>query len=206
MISRRSTLSVIPFTAGIIMSAGARAAGEEPSPERHTLGQEDAPVTIQEFFSYTCPHCAHFEKEVFPEIRAALIDTGKARWVFREYPLDGLALMVSALAWNLPQDKYYAFMHGMLLSQNSWTTADQVQARKNLETRAALAGIPASTVTEVFAENSALRHAVIEERIRGNKTYGVDSTPSFIMNRAGNPKYEKRSNMTATEFIKWVEA
>jgi protein-disulfide isomerase len=78
-----------------------------------TLGSKDAPVTIIEYASMTCPHCAAFEKEVFPQIKSAYIDTGKVKFIFREFPLDQVALAASALARCVAKDdsnKYFAII------------------------------------------------------------------------------------------------
>jgi protein-disulfide isomerase len=72
------------------------------------LGARNAPVTIVEYASMTCPHCANFDKEVMPELRKNYIDTGKVKLIFREYPLDGAARMAAAVARCLSGDQYFS--------------------------------------------------------------------------------------------------
>ena len=85
------------------------------------LGPKDASVTITEYASMTCPHCAAFNENVFPKIKAAYIDTGKIRYVLREYPLDGIALAGSKLSRCIAKDdaaKYFALSD--LLFRQDW--------------------------------------------------------------------------------------
>jgi protein-disulfide isomerase len=72
------------------------------------LGNPDAPITIIEYASLTCPHCAHFANEVLPELKKKWIDTGKAKLVLRDYPLDEPALRAAMIARCAPPDRYYA--------------------------------------------------------------------------------------------------
>src|SRR5215470_6897167 len=67
------------------------------APDEMFLGKADAPVTIVEYFSLGCPHCRHFHEEILPQLKADYIDTGKARIVFRDFPLDGVALAAAQL-------------------------------------------------------------------------------------------------------------
>ena len=78
------------------------------------LGKPDAPITIVEYASLTCPHCAHFQAEVLPEIKKQWIDTGKAKLVLRDFPLDEEALRAAMIARCAPPDRYYAFAETFL--------------------------------------------------------------------------------------------
>jgi protein-disulfide isomerase len=71
----------------------------------HVLGKADAPITIIEYASLTCPHCAEFNKEVLPEVKTKYIETGKAKLIYRDFPLDQWALRASVLARCAPADK-----------------------------------------------------------------------------------------------------
>ena len=77
------------------------------------MGDEKAPVTIIEYASMTCPHCAHFQEATFPEIKKRYIETGKVRWIFREFPLDNLAaaaFMLARCAGKDDSEKYFALI------------------------------------------------------------------------------------------------
>ena len=77
------------------------------------LGDPDADTIIVEYASMTCPHCAHFYKEIFPDVKKKYIDTGKARFIFREFPLDGLAVAASMLARCSGNDRFYPMLEGL---------------------------------------------------------------------------------------------
>ena len=81
------------------------------------LGKPEAPITIVEYASLTCPHCAHFANDVLPEIKKAWIDTGKARLVLRDFPLDEPALRAAMIARCAPPDRYYAFADTFFAAQ-----------------------------------------------------------------------------------------
>ena len=86
-------------------TGAAEAPGPSVTPEDRVLGKADAPITIIEYGSLTCPHCAEFDRETLPKIKAAWIDTGKAKLVFRGFPLNGLDLRAQALVHCAPPDK-----------------------------------------------------------------------------------------------------
>src|SRR5689334_24538334 len=101
---------------------GVAQAAETPSvtPQDHVLGKAEAPVTIFEYASLTCPHCAAFDQETLPKIKENWIDTGKAKLVFRDYPLDQAALKAAMLARCAPPDRFYGFIDVLFQSQTSW--------------------------------------------------------------------------------------
>src|SRR6516165_8332780 len=84
------------------------------------LGSLEAPITIVEYASLTCPHCAHFANDVLPEIKKAWIDTGKAKLVLRDFPLDEPALRAAMIARCAPPDRYYAFAETFFAAQEKW--------------------------------------------------------------------------------------
>ena len=87
------------------------------------MGNAKAPVTIIEYASMTCPHCAHFQETTFPELKKRYIDTGKVRYIFREFPLDNLAaaaFMLARCAGELDSGKYYAMIDTMFAQQRTW--------------------------------------------------------------------------------------
>lgn len=159
---------------------------------------------VEEYFSYTCSHCAKFAAETFPQIKSALVDTGRVRWVFRDFPLDGLGLLVASLAMELNSSRYVAFQEMMLKRQESWAVPQAEKSLPSIKVLAALVGIPAATFDAIALSEHPFRKAVIEERIWGTQEYSVDSTPSFVLTHPGKPGFEKRVNMPFEEFMKWV--
>ena len=123
----RILLSCLLFAAIAIGSA--RAASDEQvavglipplSASDTVLGPANAPVTVVEYASLTCPHCANWEAGVFPQVRKEWIDTGKIRFVFRDYPLDALALKAAQLARCTGDDKFWGFLQALFVSQRAF--------------------------------------------------------------------------------------
>ena len=96
----------------VLMAAG-------PLPDI-VVGSADAPNTIVEYASMTCPHCAQFQTEVFPQLKTKYIDTGKVRYMLREFPLDNLAAAAFMLARCAGNDRYYPMVDAMFSTQESW--------------------------------------------------------------------------------------
>src|SRR6478736_5031450 len=97
---------------------------EPPALGDRVLGRTDAPVTIVEYASATCPHCAAFHKDVFPQLKSEFIDTGKVRFIFREFPFDDLALAAFMLARCAPPDKYFPMIDVLFEQQKVWASKE----------------------------------------------------------------------------------
>src|SRR6185437_7801463 len=90
------------------------------APDDRILGKADAPITIFEYASLTCPHCADFDKETLPQIKTEWIDTGKAKLIFRDFPLDASALKAAIVARCAPPERFYGFIDVLFTQQASW--------------------------------------------------------------------------------------
>ena len=145
----------------------------------NVLGDAKAPITIVEYASMTCPHCADFHKRIFPELKAKYIDTGKARLVFREYPLDNLAAAVSELARCTGPMRYFAFVGTMFEHQAEWHTGDNDLPK--VQEMAKQAGFTDESFKKCVADQTLLT-GIADVRTRGNDKFGVDSTPTFFIN------------------------
>lgn len=142
------------------------------------LGRAEAPITIIEYASLTCPHCARFHRETLPQLKAAYIDTGKVKLVFRDFPFDGLALRAAALARCAPSERYFAMVDTLFQQQESWSRAkDPLLSIGNI---GKLAGMSQATVDACF-QNTKLLDSIVQIRVDGEKTHGVDSTPTFLI-------------------------
>lgn len=151
----------------------------EKAMAERVLGKADAPITIIEYASLTCPHCARFSKETMPRIKTAYVDTGKAKVIFRDFPFDGLALRASALARCVPSERYFAVIDTLFQQQEVWSRAkDPLVALGNI---GKLAGMSQATVDACFKDTK-LMDAIVQIRLDGEKQHGVDSTPTFIVN------------------------
>ena len=158
-----------------------RAQPTDPRLAVRSAGAAEAPVTVQEFYSLTCPHCAAFQKETFPQVKAKLIDTGRIRYVWRDFPLDQLALTAAMVARALPPERYEAFISALLASQDRWAFARGINPTEELAKLAALAGLSRATFNSTVVDEE-LKKAVLTDQDAGEKQYQVRSTPSFVMN------------------------
>jgi len=143
------------------------------------LGNANAPITIIEYASMTCPHCAHFADDVLPELKKKWIDTGKAKLVLRDFPLDGEAVHASMIARCAPPDRFYAFVDTFFADQDKWVTAPDYQAA--LTRLAALGGMSKADVDKCLADK-ALENQVLNSRLVAAKQLDVNSTPTFFVN------------------------
>jgi len=144
------------------------------------LGDIDAPVTVIEYASMTCPHCANFHKLVLPELKKKYIDTGKVRLVFREFPLDRFAFAAAALARCSGEKRFFPFVDMLFSKQDSWARGP---------------GSPAPRLFKMVKQvgfdekffNDCMRNKDVSDRIEkvmktGRTEHGVNSTPTLFVN------------------------
>ncbi len=143
------------------------------------LGKPDAPITIIEYASMTCPHCASFHRETLPTIKKNWIDTGKARLVYRDYPLDGLALRAATLAGCVEGDAYFAFVDALFSGQQIWARAGDPMAA--LSQIARLAGMDQKTFESCISNNNEMDR-ILKQQADASKAFDIRSTPSFLIN------------------------
>ncbi|HEY7690683.1 MAG TPA: DsbA family protein [Dongiaceae bacterium] len=158
---------------------------EQPvvKPEDHVLGSATAPVTIIEYASMTCPHCAAFHAETMPKLKSEFIDKGQVRLVFRPFPLNNLALRASLLAECVTQDKYFGLLDTMFGQQRSWMEAEN--PIDSLRAMGKDAGIEESKIDACMTDDATTKR-ILTAYQEAQTVYGVDSTPSFII---GGKKY-----------------
>jgi protein-disulfide isomerase len=164
------------------------------------LGSADAKTEVQEFFSLTCTHCAAFAQATFPKVEKDLIDTGKVRWVFRDFPLDRVALRAAMVARALPPERYTPFVLALLASQDRWAFAQGVDPRDEIWKMAALAGMNRATFDAAW-NDTALRDWILAGQSEAQKKYGIDATPSFLVNgkkASGEMDYEQFAKLIAS--------
>ena len=149
------------------------------SKDDRILGNPDAPITIVEYASLTCPHCAHFTNDVLPELKKKWVDTGKAKLVLRDYPLDEPALRAAMIARCAPPDRYYAFVDTFFGSQEKWVTARDY--RDALARLVKLGGMSREEFDNCL-KNTALENKIVEGRLIASKELDVNSTPTFFIN------------------------
>jgi protein-disulfide isomerase len=155
------------------------------------LGKPDAPITIVEYGSLSCPHCAHFATTVLPTIKKQWIDTGKAKLVFRDFPLDQVALRAEMVARCAPPSRYYPLIDVLFANQDEWVPVPDW--RPALERFAALAGIGKKEFDACLA-NKSVENEVAQSRLTASQQLGVDATPTFFVN---GKKYEGEPSVAA---------
>ncbi|WP_174802640.1 DsbA family protein [Martelella limonii] len=149
-----------------------------PLPEI-ALGEENAPVKIIEYLSMTCPHCARYQEETFPTIKKDFIDTGKVYYIFREFPFDPRAMAAFMLARCAPNDNYVPFVDMMFKQQRTWATAEDGSAA--MLQMAKLAGFTQESFQACLTDQKLLDD-INAVRKRGTDEFGVNATPTFLIN------------------------
>jgi protein-disulfide isomerase len=155
------------------------------------LGSPEAPITIVEYASLTCPHCAHFANDILPEIKKEWIDTGKAKLVLRDFPLDEPALRAAMIARCAPPERYYAFADTFFAAQEKWVRSGDY--REALARLAKLGGMGQAEF-DTCIKNTELENKIVEGRLRATQELEVSSTPTFFVNGsklAGAPTREE---------------
>jgi protein-disulfide isomerase len=194
IITRRAFTTVLSLTglaafAGwsplrLITGAMAQSAADVAKPMSlpdMALGPADAPVTITEYASMTCPHCAAFNATVFPKIKAEYIDTGKIRYVFREFPLDIKAAAGAMLARCIAKDdagKYFTVVDLLFRQQNDWVVKNTTDTLTRIGKQA---GLSAQAVDACLKDQALLDKITADQKYAG-EVLKVDSTPTFFVN------------------------
>ncbi len=142
-------------------------------------GKADAPVTIVEYASMTCPHCAHFHKTVYPWLVKNYVDTGKVKFILREFPLDPIAAAAFMLARCEGADKRSAVVDLLFDQQQSWAYVDK--PLEALQNTLKLTGMSQSAF-DACLKDQKLQDAVYSVSDRGSKTFAVSATPTFFVN------------------------
>ena len=142
------------------------------------VGSDKAPVTVIEYASMTCPHCAHFSETTFPELQKRYIDTGKVRYTLRSFPLDQLAAAGFMLAVCGGKDKYMPIVETLFAKQADWIVKDPVAPLKAI---AKQFGFTEDQFNECLANQKVL-DGIQEVRDHAVAKLGVNSTPTFFIN------------------------
>ena len=163
-----------------------------------TLGAKDAPVTVIEYASMTCPHCANFHMGPFKALKTKYIDTGKVRMIFREFPFDPLALQAAMLARCAGEKHFFGMLNVLFKNQLKWAKASSPQLA--LAKIARLGGFTEARF-QACMTNQILADLILQNRLNGSKKFDINSTPSFIVNgvkTSGNMTIKKLDDLLAT--------
>jgi len=176
----------------------AQDAADLPAVTDQVLGDPAAPVTIIEYSSLTCPHCAAFHTDTLPALKERFIDTGQAKLIARDFPLDQSALNAAVIAHCAGPDRYFAFLDALFASQSSWARSDD--PRESLIQLAGLGGLSRDKAEACLA-SEAMQDAVLQVRLDGQEEFQISSTPSFIINGE-----MMTGNQSIDEFATLIEA
>lgn len=195
IISRRKMLAgaligLVALTVSFFQVSPANAASEPKDADvaelmkpgampEHVMGKPDAPFTIVEYSSLTCSHCAAFHKDVFPELKKKYIDTGKARYILREFPIDDLAAAGFMLAHCVESEKYFDFIETLYGRQEEWAFVEK--PLPVMQKLAKEAGIHDDRFKQCLTNEKVLKY-IEETRERASKKFGIHGTPSFFVN------------------------
>jgi len=192
-LTRRQVFATISIMVGagvagalLLRPSVARAAGEiDPADLAKTgpdgdivLGSEKAPVTVIEYASMTCPHCAHFSTTTLPELQKRYIDTGKVRFIFREFPFDALAAAGFMLARCAGKDKFMPVVETLFAKQPEWMVQKPVPPLMGI---AKQFGFTQESFDKCLANQQVL-DGIQDVRDRAAEKLGVNSTPTFFVN------------------------
>jgi protein-disulfide isomerase len=192
-LTRRDLLTAtgaIAFAAGtglLLPPFTSIARADDPSPEELAkagpdgdvmLGSDKAPVTVIEYASMTCPHCAHFSTTTYPEFKRRYIDTGKVKYTLREFPLDALAAAGFMLARCAGNDKYMPIIETLFAKQPDWIVQKPIEPLKAI---AKQFGFTEESFDACLANQQVLEN-IQAVRDRGAEKLGVNSTPTFFIN------------------------
>ncbi len=187
----------------LLLAMAATMAGLAPSraadrawPIDEVMGKKDAPITIIEYSSLTCPHCADFHEKTLPRVKADWIDTGKAKLILRDFPLDPFA-QAAAMISHCSGDRYFSFIAAFFHTQAEWVRAESPLGA--LEEVAKVGGMEPNQV-EKCLDDRPLLDEINARKIDSEQTYGVNQTPTFIINGkkfAGDMSYEQFAKLLA---------
>jgi protein-disulfide isomerase len=141
------------------------------------LGEDRAPHTVIEYASLTCPHCAKFFAETFPALKASYIDTGRVRFILREFPFDSVGLAAAVLARHAEQGKYFTFIQALLREQDRWTFGDPVEP---LFAIAADFGFTRAQFVAALTDQQMI-DGIDWVRLRAAEKFKVNATPTFFI-------------------------
>ena len=182
MISRRfliGAVAVLPAAAMLAPVAPARAAGIGERPGDMAVGDPDAPVTVIEFFSLTCPSCERFHKNVYNRLKPEYVDAGKVRFVARDFPLNAPAFQAAVLAHCAGRDRYFTFIDVLFQTFDDW--ASSYDYTEKLAQIGELGGVSRDRFADCLGDTD-LENAIFQSRMDGHAEYDVNGTPTLVVN------------------------
>lgn len=147
-------------------------------PIEMALGRSDAPITVIEYFSFSCPHCARFHSDVFPELKRNYIDTGKIKFVLRDFPLNLAALSAAALTHCVRPARYFEAVDILWGRWDDWI--DEADTAPALVSLLVFEGFEEAVLKRCLTDKS-FEDQVLNSYIAGARDHAVDRTPTFLI-------------------------
>lgn len=146
-----------------------------------TLGSPKAPLTVVEYAAPTCPHCAHFDMDIFPQFKQKYVDSGKIFFVFRVYPLSAVDVAAEAMARCLPEDNCFQFLDLLYRNQSKWDPDGYSipNVHDALVQMGKIEGMTAQQVDTCISDDAAAKR-IQQVGADAQSKYGISGTPSFI--------------------------
>ncbi|MEQ8966494.1 MAG: DsbA family protein [Azospirillaceae bacterium] len=141
-------------------------------------GDADAPVTVIEYASLTCGHCASFHTDTLPGLTDRYLDPGHVRLVFRQFPLNRVDLQAGMLARCLPEDRFFGFVDVLFKTQSTWAGAQDPTAA--LAQLGRTAGLSDARIEECLADQD-LADRIVQVRLEAEAAYQISATPTFVI-------------------------
>jgi len=145
------------------------------------IGDKDAPITIIEYASMSCTHCASFHNNTLNELKTEYIDTGKVRFVFRDFPFNYPALLGSMMMRCIPNEVRYDYMNALYLLQKSWVVRENATTMQELYKIMQSGGMTKNEFDACYSDEQ-LENEILEGVIAAQKEFNIRSTPSFLVN------------------------
>lgn len=175
-------------------------------PDDRAIGAQDAPVTIIEYASMSCGHCATFHNETFKQIKTNYIDTGKVRFAFRNFPLNREAVLGATVAYCAPEEKYHHYISALFASQSEWLAGDTKQKLKAI---AMMGGMSDEEYNDCIENKDISENIILKGRFDASKTLSIRSTPTFFINgvmHEGAKDYEFFKRAIDTQLEKYTKS
>ena len=171
-------------------------------PEDRFMGRDEASVTVIDYSSLTCPHCADFHTQILPIFKKNYIDTGKVKFIYRDFSVDPVATAAAMLARCISQEMYFPFLDVLFSNQKTWSRASK--PRQSLVKLARLSGLTETDVNQCLSDATLLDdlNAMKNEAIG---RHGIKATPSFIIGGrtyVGVTSYDALASLVETELQK----
>lgn len=178
-----------------VLITASQSARAETEYKEHVIGKADAPVTIIEYASYTCSHCADFHTNILPHIKKDFVDTGKVKIIFRDFPFERIGATAAMLSRCVAPARFEGFSALLMKQQSQWAHSENPV--EGLLKLAKLAGMSQEMIDSCLADEKLL-DKIVTVRKEAMDEHGFDSTPSFLINDekvVGSGEYEKFKNI-----------